>query len=408
MVQTMSSRVCISGFGVLSPIGNNRKEFLQSLREGRSGIARISSFDASAYRSPFGGEVKDFDPEMYFSKKELRRMDRASQMALVAAAEALDHAGIGAGSIDPARSGVVLGSTLGGTNMGIEYYRRLCAGRTHPSLLLDYPLYSAGSRLCTTFGFTGFNYAISTACSSSNMSIGYGMDLIKSGDYDCVIAGGFDTVSPLTCAGFGVLRNMTDGGVIQPFDKNRKGLLLGEGAGIVVLESEEHCLKRNHRPEAVIMGYGCSSDAYHMTAPDITGNGPALAMKRAIEDGGIRAEDVDYINAHGTATLYNDMIETKAIKKVLMERAPSVAVSSIKSMTGHTLGASGALECIASVLAINNSFLPPTINYETLDPKCDLDYVPNTARFDVPVNVVLSNNFGFGGSNCSILIGKYA
>ena len=402
----MANRVLISGIGVVSPIGNNSVEFLHSLREGKSGIARISSFDASAYRSPYGGEVKEFSPGKYFSKKELRRMDRASQMALVAAGEALKDAGIDCGSVDPGRVGVCLGSTLGGTNAGIEFYRTLCSERPRASLLLDYPLYSAGTLICAAFGFTGGNCAISTACSSSNMSIGYGMDLVRSGDLDCVIAGGFDTVSPLTCAGFGVLRNMTDGALIQPFDKNRKGLLLGEGAGIVILESEDHCRKRNRRPAAAVLGYGCSSDAYHMTAPDITGNGPALAMKRALDDGAVSPGDIDYVNAHGTATHYNDMIETKAIKKVLSDHATMVPVSSIKAMTGHTLGASGALECIASVLAIMHSFIPPTINYETSDPKCDLDYVPNTARLDTPVNIVLSNNFGFGGSNCSILIGK--
>ena len=255
------------------------------------------------------------------------------------------------------------------------------------------------------YGIHGPNIAISTACSASNVAMGYAYDLIRNGIADVMIVGGFESITEMTCAGFGVLRNLSPD-TCRPFDRNRKGLVLGEGAAVVILENSEHCMRRSGRIYAEFVGYGMSSDAYHMTAPDITGKGPALAMKKAIENSGISVQDIDYINAHGTGTLYNDLIETASIKRVFGQRAYGIPISSTKSMHGHTLGAAGAIEAITIIATLKDSFIPPTINYETPDAKCDLDYVPNKSR-DKSVNTILSNGFGFGGNNCSIVIRRF-
>lgn len=401
-----SRRVIISGMGVLTPTANNTPDFTDALREGRSGIQRLQSFDVGDSPYPNGGELKAFDPGETLTRLEMKRLDRASLMVLVATQEALKMSQLDIDMVDLNRVGICLGTTLGGMVSAGQYYRVLKNKHKHySSKLLDYPLHSAGSHVSVKYGITGPNIAISTACSSGNVAIGYGSEFIRSGASDIMIVGGFDPMSEFTWSGFGSLRNVSPD-VCRPFDKNRKGLLLGEGAGILILENLDHCQQRGGHVLAEFLGYGMSSDAYHMTAPDIAGRGSAQAMIQAIHVGGLQPTDIDYVSAHGTGTHYNDLIETRAIKKALGDHAFNIPVSSIKSMIGHTLGACGAIEAIASILSINHGFIPPTINYETPDPQCDLDYVPNKAR-QCNINNVLSNNLGFGGNNCSIVISKF-
>jgi len=403
----MKKSVVISGMGIISPIGNNIEEFCQNLKKGVSGIDKITAFDTTGLRTKYGGEIKGFEPNFHFTPKDLKRMDRASQITLVATKEAVKKSGIDFAKEEGIKCGVSLGTTLGGMIFGSRYYRDLYVNKKpYASRLLDYPLYSVGTRICIEYGVLGPNLAISTACSSSNIAVGCGVDLIRYGNMDVMIVGGFDTMAELTCAGFGVMRNTSPDKYCRPFDKNRKGLLLGEGAGILILEELEHCKRRGGKIIGEILGYGMSSDAYHMTAPEVTGKGPSLAISKALEDSKISEKEIDYINAHGTGTIHNDLIETRAIKRIFGEDAYKIPISSTKSMIGHTLGASGVIELITSLLSINEGFIPPTINYETKDPNCDLDYVPNIAK-EQEINCVLSNNFGFGGNNCSVIVRKF-
>jgi len=404
--EEIRQRVFITGVGAICSVGNNFDDIKSALKQGFSGTRKITAFDTEDMGSVNGCEVKNFNPFDYFSKKDLKRMDRASQLCLVAAREAISSSDLNMQMINGTRCGVSLGTLLGGIISGSKYYKKQTQENCiYASQLLDFPLYSAGSRVCTEYGIRGPNIVISTACSASNVAIGYAYDLIQNGIVDIMIVGGFESMSEMTCAGFGVLRNLSPD-ICQPFDKNRKGIVLGEGAAIMILESEEHFIRRSGRVYAEFMGYGMSSDAYHMTAPDITGKGPAMAMKKAIENSRIGTGDIDYINAHGTGTHYNDLIETSSIKRVFGEQAYKIPISSTKSMHGHTLGAAGAIEAITSIAAIKGFFIPPTINYEMPDTKCDLDYVPNQSR-DKSVNMILSNGFGFGGNNCSIVIRRF-
>jgi 3-oxoacyl-[acyl-carrier-protein] synthase II len=408
MLQERSkNRVVITGIGALTPIGNNKDEFAKSLYEGKDGINLIKGFDISQYRFKTGGELKEFYPENYFTKKELRRMDRATQMALIVGNEAVCDSGVDLTKIDSHRCGIITGTTLGGMISGERYYREVMKrrDRVYASLLLDQPLYTASESLASRYNFAGINNVISTACSASAHAIGYGFELIREGIYDLLIVGGVDTMSQLTLAGFGILQAITKE-KIRPFDKNRSGLVLGESAGMIVMEELMHAKSRNARIYCEIIGYGKSSDAYHMTAPDKEGKGAYQAMKMAIKRSQIKKEEMDYINAHGTGTKHNDAAETLAIKKLFEEFAYKIPVSSIKSMIGHTLGAAGAIEAIACILALRDNFIPPTINYETPDPECDLDYVPNVSR-KKDLNTVMSNSFGFGGNNASLLFKRY-
>lgn len=405
-MSTMNSdQIWITGVGIVSALGNDFVSFAKALRRGEDAVRPITAFDASALRGHMGCEVRDFFPQEHFNRRELRRMDRSSCLLVVAAREAMTRAGLKPGDYNPERGAISLGTSLGGMIEATNYYTHLkTTGKGYVTRLIDYPLYAAGTRACAEYGLLGTNLAFSTACSSSNVAIGVGADIIRLGEADIVLVGGFDTMAKMTVAGFNILRNVSPERC-RPFDKYRQGLVLGEGAGVLVLEGEAHARRRGAIPIAKFLGYGMSSDAYHMTAPDVTGRGPARAIEAALRNAGINAKDINYINAHGTGTTHNDAAETKAIKRVLGEHAANVAVSSTKSMHGHTLGAAGAIEAVAIIAGMQGGFLPPTANYQHPDPNCDLDYVPNHAR-DGRINIALSNNFGFGGNNCSILLGN--
>jgi 3-oxoacyl-[acyl-carrier-protein] synthase II len=395
--------VHVTGVGVLSAIGTDFDAFAAALASGRSVARLIESMPTDGLAGRLGCEVSDFVPEAHFTGRELRRMDRSSQFGVACARQAAAMAGWTPGDTEPLRVGVVLGTTVGGLVTGTRYFEhQYRTGHHRAGLLTDYMLFSAGARIAGEFGLAGPNIVFSTACSSSNVAIGHAADLIRHGRLDVVFAGGVDTMTKTTVAGFNALRNVTRE-AIRPFDKNRTGLVLGEGAAVLCLESARSAERRGARSLGHVLGHGMSADAYHMTAPDASGRGPALAMTRALQRSGIAPADIDYINAHGTGTRHNDEVETRAIKKVFGEHAQRLPVSSTKSMHGHVLGATGAIEAAAILAAMRDGFLPPTINYRDPDPRCDLDYVPNEAR-PARVRTALSNNFGFGGNNCALVL----
>lgn len=398
--------VVVTGMGVLTPIGD-MSVFARHLHAGKDGIDEVKSFDVGPYKFKTGGEIKEFVPENYFSLRELRRTDRATQMMYFAGDEAIMTAGLDFANVKKHRCGVCIGTTLGGMLSGESYYRalRVRENRTYASLLLDQPLYTATEKLAKRYGFTGPNNVISTACSASAHALGYGFELIRNGRCDLMVVGGVDTLSQLTYAGFGILKAITRD-KIRPFDKKRSGLVLGEGAGVLVLENFAHAKERGAFVYGELAGYGKSSDAHHMTAPEKDGAGASLSMRQAMHMAEVECEDIDYINAHGTGTILNDATETLAVKKVFGDRAYEIPISSTKSMIGHSLGASGAIEAIVCLMAMLHNFVPPTINYHTPDPECDLDYVPNVSR-NKHVKVALSNSFGFGGNNASLVFKKY-
>lgn len=405
MTDNRPTEVWITGVGIVSALGNDFQAFSAGIACGEDTAQPITAFDTGGLRGGMGCEVRDFLPTDHFSRRELGRMDRGSSLLVVAAREAMAMAGLGAGDYEEERAAIALGTTLGGMIEATKYYCHLKAtGKAYVTRLTDYPLYAAGARVCSEFGLKGANLAYSTACSSANVAIGVGADMIRLGDADVVLVGGFDTIAKMTVAGFNTLRNVSPERC-RPFDKNRQGLVLGEGAGVLVLESEQHARRRGAVVLAKFLGYGISSDAYHMTAPDVTGKGPGRAIVAALHDAGIAADAINYVNAHGTGTTHNDAAETRAIKRALGDHAKTIPVSSTKSMHGHTLGAAGAIEAIAIIAGMKEGFVPPTANYEQADPVCDLDCVPNQTRA-YRIDVALSNTFGFGGNNCSILLGR--
>jgi 3-oxoacyl-[acyl-carrier-protein] synthase II len=397
----MSRRdVVVSGLGVISSIGNDVPSYRAALRDGKDGISRIEGFDTSGIRSCFAGEIKrSFDEK----GSDHRPVDRASALALISAREAWRESGVTTDGIDRRRAGVFLGSCSGGFLNGLRYLANVAKkqrGRT--TFLLDLPLHAAASRIACEIGLQGPVSVVSNACASSGIAIAYGAELIRSGRADVMLVGGYDALTPMNLVGFGMMRNSSLSNRIRPFDKDRDGMLLGEGAAMLVLEERSRCDSRGGAIRARLLGWGITSDTYHMTAPDPSGRGAARAMELALA--GIDQNDVSYINAHGTGTLHNDLMEAVAIRRVFGERAAVIPVSSTKSMIGHTLGAAGALELVASIAAMNDDFVPPTINYETIDPKCHLDCVPNRSRA-AKINILLSNSFGFGGTNCCIAVG---
>ncbi|KXG79003.1 beta-ketoacyl-ACP synthase II [Thermotalea metallivorans] len=411
----MKKRVVVTGIGAITPIGIGKDVYWQALKSGESGIDRISKFDPLNYDTQIAAEVKDFDPNQYMDKKEAKRMDRFTQFAVAASKMALEDAAIDIEKIDPYRFGVVLGSGIGGIETLEKEHEKLLTkgpGRVSPFFIPMMISNIGAGQVSMTFGAKGPNTTVVTACASSTNSIGEAFRIIQRGDGDIMITGGAEaSITPLSIAGFCSMkamstRNDDPKGASRPFDKDRDGFVMGEGAGILIMEELEHALKRGAHIYGEIVGYGMSADAYHITAPAPEGEGAARAMKNALIDAQIQPEAVDYINAHGTSTPYNDKFETMAIKSVFGEHAYRLAVSSTKSMTGHLLGAAGAIEAIACIMAINDHFLPPTINYTTPDPECDLDYVPNKGR-EREINYALSNSLGFGGHNASILFKKY-
>jgi len=397
-------RVAITGMGIFCSIGRNVEEFLQSLREGRTGIGQISLFDTSKYPSKIGAQITDYRPEGFFKKKELKRLSRTDQFALIAAEETVKDSRIN--SYAPEEVGICLGAGAGGMFEAEAYHREvLLKGKSKASLLLPFIPSFTTNRVAQRFRFSGPLATITTACSSSATSIGYGADLIRSGKAKVVLCGGSDALSELTFGGFNSLRS-TDPSPCKPFDKKRAGMSLGEGAAILVLEGLDEALKRGVKVYAEFLGYGIGGEAYHITAPEPTGMMEARIMGKGLEESGIKPSGVDYINAHGTGTPLNDKVETLSIKRVFGERAYSIPVSSIKSMVGHCLGSAGAIEAVASILSIVHGFVPPTVNHQEGDEDCDLDYVPGKSR-EVNVKVVLSNSFAFGGNCTSLVFGKY-
>jgi len=411
----VKSRVVITGMGVLSPIGSGKEKFWEGLSNGRSGIGRISYFDTTGYDSVIAGELKDFDPLNFVDKKKIRRTDRFVQYALAAAKYCIDDSKIDLEKEDKKRIGVVIGSGIGGLQSIETECRALFESgpsRISPFLIPKMIINMAAGEVAIAYGLKGPNFATCSACASSNHAIGEAMRTIRYGGADILLAGGVESpITPLGVASFCAARALsTRNGeptrASRPFDSQRDGFVMGEGAGVLMLEALEHAKQRNARIYAEVCGYGATDDAYHITAPSPDADSASTAIIESIKDAGMDISQVDYINAHGTSTLLNDRCETLAIKKVFGERAYKIPVSSTKSMTGHLLGAAGAVELIATVLTIENSIIPPTINYENPDPECDLDYVPNKAR-QQEVNFAISNSLGFGGHNATIAVKKF-
>jgi len=408
-------RVVVTGLGLITPLGIGVEESWSGLIAGRSGLGRITHFDASTFPVQIAGEVEGFDPEKYIEYKEIKKMDRFIHFAVAASTMAVEDSGLVITEENAERAGVLIGSGIGGLP-AIEHYHKALLEKGHrrvspffiPMLIINL----ASGQVSMKFGMKGPNSAVATACATGTHAIGDAFKIIQRGDADIMLAGGSEAViTPLAIAGFAVMkalstRNDEPQRASRPFDSERDGFVMGEGAGVVMLESLESAQKRGARIYAELVGYGMSSDAYHMTTPSPGGEGPARCMAAAVKDAAIRAEEVSYINAHGTSTKYNDEYETAAIKKVFGEHAYKMPVSSTKSMTGHLLGAAGGVEAIVCILSIVKGKIPPTINYENPDPECDLDYVPNTAR-DAEITYALSNSFGFGGTNACVLFKKY-
>lgn len=413
----MKNRVVITGLGAITPIGTGKEAFWNALLEGKNGIGKITHFDASDYGAQIAGEVEDFDPTAYIDKKESKRMDRYAQFAVAAAKLAIEDAKLDLEAENTDRIGTYIGTGIGGIETMHASYKRLFEkgpSRISPFFIPMMIANLAAGQVAITYKLHGPSSCIVTACASGTNSIGDAFRLIQQGEADVMIAGGTEAaVSEAAVAGFAAMKalcmdhNDDPAHASRPFDKNRSGFVMGEGAGLVVLESLDHAKARGAHIYAELAGYGTNSDAYHVTSPAPGGDYQAKCMKLALDDAGLAPAEVDYVNAHGTSTHLNDESETLAIKAIWGEAAKDVSVSSIKSMTGHLLGAAGGVEAIATVLAVANDMLPPTMNYETPDEGLDLDYVPNKAKAKT-VRAAISNNFGFGGHNACIVMKKYA
>lgn len=408
-------RVVITGMGAVTPIGNNVEAFWQGIKAGKCGVDKVTHFDASEFKTQIAGEVKDFDPTEFIEKKEARKMDRYTQLAFVAASEAVASSGLDMEKEDPWRVGVITGSGIGGINTLEEQHKALLdrgPGRVSPFFIPMMIGNMGAAQIAIKFGARGINENIITACASSTNAIGDAYRHIQYGTNDVIIAGGAEAaVSPLSFAGFCSMKAMSTRNddpqtASRPFDAERDGFVLSEGAGFVILEELEHAKKRGANIICELVGYGATDDAYHITSPIPGGEGGAKAMEFAIKDAGIEPKDITYINAHGTSTKYNDHFETQAIKSVFKDAAKDVMVSSTKSMTGHLLGAAGGVEAIICSLAIKEGYIPATINYQNPDPDCDLDIVPNEGR-ECDVKYAMSNSLGFGGHNATIVMKKY-
>jgi 3-oxoacyl-[acyl-carrier-protein] synthase II len=408
-----TTRIVITGLGTYNPLGHDADTTWTQVAAGQSGIGSITLFDASDYKAQIAGEVKDFDPVALFGRKESRRMSRLTQFALAAANQAISDANLNGTNRE--RVGVMIGSGMGSLDPIVDNVNTLNE-RGHsrvspffvPMMLVDTP----AALVSIEHNFTGPNMFVATACATGNNAIGEAGKIIQRGDADVMIAGGTEAcILPLAIAGFGVMgalatRNDEPTRALRPFDRDREGFVTGEGAAVLVLESLAHAQARGAQIYGELLGYGTSADAYHISMPAEGGAGAAKSMQNALSDAGLRPEQVDYINAHGTGTQLNDQAETTAIKKVFGDHAYQLPVSSTKSMHGHLLGAAGALEAIICLKSLENGLLPPTINYETPDPGCDLDYVPNAAR-PAQIGIAMSNGFGLGGHNATIILGTF-
>ena len=407
-------KVVITGIGVITPVGNSKGAFWKAICQGKNGIHKISGFDATGFTSQIAGEIKNFDPAKFLSPKDIKRTDEFVQFAVAASQEAIGDSGLDLDSVNRDRFGVVIGSGIGGMQTIEKEHKVLLErgpSRMSPFFIPMLIVNMASGKVSIDFGLKGPNTCVATACATGTHAIGDGFRIIQRGEAELMLCGGAEAaVAPLGLGGFCAARSLSTRNdepekASRPFDKERDGFVMGEGAGIVILEEYEHAKARGAHIYAEIIGYAMSGDAYHMTAPDPEGRGAALCMDGCLKDAKIAPEEVDYINAHGTSTRLNDKVETKAIKDVFGKHAYKLAVSSTKSMIGHLLGAAGGVECAAAALAIENGIIPPTTNYEVPDPECDLDYVPNKAK-KANVNIALSNSLGFGGHNCTIALRK--
>jgi 3-oxoacyl-[acyl-carrier-protein] synthase II len=398
-------RVVITGLGIVSSVGIGKDAFKEAIFSGKSGISEITSFDTSIFKCHRGGEVKNFNPQDFISKRRVQFLGRASQMAISSSLMALEDAGLPPKNLPKAKTGVIIGTTIGEKPLEelVDTWVRGGLKEIDRQRVLQASVNNISANTAIYFKAQGPNFIFSTACAAGNYAIGYGFDLIRNGELDYVLAGGSDSFFYVAFVGFQRLYAMAQD-KCQPFDKNRKGMMLGEGSGILLLERLDLALKRNVNIYAEVLGYGLACDAFHPTAPDP--EGIAKTMEKALREAGLTYQDIDYISAHGTGTPTNDKVECQAIKKVFKERYKDIPVSSIKSMLGHAMGAASAIEAIACCLAVKEDVVPPTINFQTPDPDCDIDCVPNIARRKV-VNVAMNNGFAFGGNNACLVIRKF-
>jgi len=411
----LRKRVVVTGMGLVIPTGIGVQTAWKNICESRSGVGRLTRFNPNGFETKIAAEVKGFNPEAYIEKKEIKKMDLFIQYALAATKEALEDSGLKIIPENCEQIGVIVGTGLGGLPSLEKYHQILLEkgpSRVSPFFIPMLIANMASGQIAIQFGVKGINSCLVTACATGAHCIGDAFRAILYGDAEAVIAGGTEAnISPLTIAGFNSMkalstRNDEPERACRPFEKNRDGFVVGEGAGIVILEELEFAFKRGARIYAELVGFGYTGDAYHITAPPPDGDGAIRCMRMAINDAGLKPEEIDYINAHGTSTPLNDATETQAIKKVFGEHAQKIPISATKSMTGHLLGAAGSTEAIFTILTIRDGIIPPTINYDEPDPECDLDYVPNVARRQ-PVNTAISNAFGFGGTNATLVLKKF-
>ena len=412
----MSRRVVVTGIGLVSSVGIGTGANWDALLAGQSGIGRITRFDVSQFATQIAGEVKDFDPVQFVEKKDVKKMDIFIQYAIAASQFAMDDSGLVVTPDNADRIGVFIASGIGGFSTIEREHRALLEGgprKISPFFIPSAIINLASGQVSIRFGAKGPNSATCTACSASAHAIGDAFEIIKRGDADAMIAGGSEAaITPMGVGGFGAMRALSTRNddpqrASRPFDRDRDGFIIGEGSGVVIIEELEMAKARGARIYAELVGYGMSADAYHITAPSEDGAGAVRVMQLCLKRAGVQPDVVDYVNAHGTSTPYNDKLETLAIKKCFGDHATSLAISSTKSMTGHLLGAAGGLEAGITALAVHHQQVPPTINLDNPDPECDLDYVPHTAR-KMPIEYALSNSFGFGGTNAALLLKRYA
>ncbi len=410
----MSRRVVITGAGVVSSLGMGAEQFWDAIKEGKNGISEVTRIDVSNLSTKVAAEIKEFDASQYIDKKEARRMDRYNQFAMVAAKMAVENSKLDLESLDLDKCGVIVGSGIGGLETLEDQHSVMLnkgPGRVSPFFIPMMISNMAAGRIAIEYGFRGFNECVVTACATGNNAIGDAFKVIERGDADVMITGGAEAcITIMSFAGFcsmgAMSKNPDPNTACRPFDKDRDGFIPGEGAAILIVEELEHALKRGANIIAEIVGYGCTCDAYHITAPHPDGDGGVKSMNMAIKDAGIKPEQVGYVNAHGTSTPLNDPTEVNIVKRVFGDHAKNLAMSSTKSMTGHLLGAAGAIEAVATAMALKEGFLPPTINVQNQDPECDIDCVPNVGR-KADIKYALSNSLGFGGHNATLCLKKY-